>query len=102
MAGIGDIRGPNIRVVDLQTSGISDVAGSETLFSHRCSPDGRYIATLSTDSTRLMLYDLKTQKWSQLAQGLFAFENWSLDGKYLYAELSRQNRRFEMFLSHHD
>ena len=25
-------------------------------------------------------------KWSQLAQGLFAFENWSLDGKYLYAE----------------
>ena len=33
-----------------------------------------------------MLYDFKMQKWSQLAQGLFAFENWSLNGKYLYAE----------------
>jgi len=78
--------GPNIRIVDLQTSSISDVPGSEGLFSPRCSPDGRYIAAFSADSTRLMLYDFKTRKWSQLAQGLFAFENWSLDGKYLYAE----------------
>jgi serine/threonine protein kinase/Tol biopolymer transport system component len=82
----GTSSGPNIKVVDLQTSSISDVAGSENLFSPRCSPDGRYIAALSADSTKLMLYDFKTQKWSQLAQGLFAFENWSLDGKYLYAE----------------
>jgi serine/threonine protein kinase/WD40 repeat protein len=78
--------GPNIRIVDLHTSSISDVPGSEALFSPRCSPDGRYIAAFSADSTRLMLYDFKTRKWSQLAQGLFAFENWSLDGKYLYAE----------------
>ena len=82
----GTSSGPNIRVVDLRTSSISDVSGSESLFSPRCSPDGRYIAALSADSTRLMLYDFKTRKWSQLAQGLFAFENWSLDGKYLYAE----------------
>ena len=82
----GTSSGPNIRVVDLQTSSISDFAGSESLFSPRCSPGGRYIAALSADSTRLMLYDFKTQKWSQLAQGLFAFENWSLDGRFLYAE----------------
>ena len=82
----GTSSGPSIRVVDLQTSSISDVTGSEGLFSPRCSPDGRYIAALSADSTRLMLYDFETRKWSQLAQGLFAFENWSRDGKYLYAE----------------
>jgi dipeptidyl aminopeptidase/acylaminoacyl peptidase len=82
----GTSSGSSIRVVDLQTSSISDVTGSEGLFSPRCSPDGRYIAAFSADSTRLMLYDFKTRKWSQLAQGLFAFENWSLDGKYLYAE----------------
>ena len=76
----------SIRIVDLQTSSVSDVTGSDGLFSPRCSPDGRYIAALSADSTRLMLYDFKTRKWSQLAQDLFAFENWSLDGKYLYAE----------------
>ena len=82
----GTSSGPSIRAVDLQTSSISDVPGSEELFSPRCSPDGRYIAAFSADSTRLMLYDFRTRKWSQLAQGLFAFENWSLDGKYLYAE----------------
>jgi len=82
----GTSSGPSIKVVDLQASSVSDVTGSEGLFSPRCSPDGRYIAAFSADSTRLMLYDFKTRKWSQLAQGLFAFENWSLDGKYLYAE----------------
>jgi eukaryotic-like serine/threonine-protein kinase len=78
--------GPSIRAVDLQTSKVSDFPGSDGLFSPRCSPDGRYVAALSADSTKLMLYDFKTKKWSQLAQGMFAFENWSLDGKYLYAE----------------
>jgi serine/threonine protein kinase/Tol biopolymer transport system component len=82
----GTSSGPNIRIVDLRSSNISVVAGSEGLFSPRCSPDGRYIAALSADSTKLMLYDFKSRKWSQLAQGLFAFENWSLDGKYIYAE----------------
>jgi len=82
----GKSSAPSIRVVDLQTSSISDVTGSEGLFSPRCSRDGRYIAALSADSTRLMLYDFKTRKWSLLAQGLFAFESWSVDGRYLYAE----------------
>jgi Tol biopolymer transport system component len=82
----GTSSGPNIRIVDLRSSNISVVAGSEGLFSPRCSPDGRYIAALSADSTKLMLYDFKSRKWSQLTQGLFAFENWSLDGKYIYAE----------------
>jgi eukaryotic-like serine/threonine-protein kinase len=82
----GTSSGPNIREVNLQTGSISDFAGSEGLFSPRCSPDGQHIAALSADSTKLLLYDLRTKKWSQLAQGLFAFENWSLDGKYLYAE----------------
>ena len=48
--------------------------------------NGRYLAALSADSTKLMLYDLEKKGWSQLAQSLFAFENWSHDGKYLYAE----------------
>ena len=77
---------PSVRIVDLHTSSVLDLTGSEGLFSPRCSPNGRYIAALSADSTKLMLYDFKTQKWSQLAQDLFAFENWSRDGKYLYAE----------------
>ena len=82
----GTPSGPNIHMVDLKTSQVSDVPGSENLFSPRCSPDGRYVAALSSNSTKLMLYDFETKKWSQLATSKFAFENWSHDGKYLYAE----------------
>jgi Tol biopolymer transport system component len=78
--------GSNIHIADLKTSQISDVPGSEDLFSPRCSPSGRYMAALSSDSTELMLYDMQKKSWSPLARSLFAFENWSHDGKYLYAE----------------
>ena len=82
----GTRSGPNIHIVDLKTSQISDVPGSENLFSPRASQDGRYIAALSADSTKLMLYDMEKKGWTQLAVSRFAFENWSHDGKYLYTE----------------
>ena len=82
----GASAGPNIHIADLKTSEITDVPGSENLFSPRCSPDGRYIAALSADSTELMLYDTGKKNWSKLAEAKFGFENWSHDGKYLYAE----------------
>jgi len=82
----GNAAGPNIHVADVKTSQVSDVPDSENLFSPRCSQDGRYVAALSADSTRLMLYDLGKKSWSQLAVSRFGFENWSHDGKYLYAE----------------
>ncbi len=78
--------GPNIHIVDLKTSQVSDVPGSENLFSPRCSQDGRFVAALSADSTKLMLYDTAKKSWSQLASSRFGFENWSHDGKFLYAE----------------
>jgi eukaryotic-like serine/threonine-protein kinase len=82
----GNASGPNIHIVDLKTSQVSDVPESENLFSPRCSPDGRYVAALSADSTKLMLYDLQKKNWTPLAVSRFGFENWSHDGKYLYAE----------------
>jgi eukaryotic-like serine/threonine-protein kinase len=82
----GNASGPNIHIVDLKTSQVSDVPGSENLFSPRCSPDGRFVAALSADSTKLMLYDMQKKIWTPLAVSRFGFENWSHDGKYLYAE----------------
>jgi serine/threonine protein kinase/Tol biopolymer transport system component len=82
----GPVTGPNIHSVNLETSQITDIPGSENLFSPRCSPDGRHIAALSADSTKLMLYDTEKKSWAQLAVSRFGFENWSHDGKYLYAE----------------
>ena len=82
----GTVSGPNIHIVDLKTPQISDVPGSENLFSPRCSQDGRHVAALSADSTKLMLYDMEKKSWTQLAVSRFGFETWSHDGKYLYAE----------------
>ena len=82
----GNTAGPNIHIANLKTSQISNVPDSENLFSPRCSQDGRYVAALSADSTKLMLYDIEKNSWSQLAVSRFGFENWSHDGKYVYAE----------------
>jgi eukaryotic-like serine/threonine-protein kinase len=82
----GGVSGPNIHIVDLKTSQVSDVPGSENLFSPRCSHDGRYIAALSADSSKLMLYDMANKTWRELAASRFGFESWSHDDKYIYAE----------------
>jgi serine/threonine protein kinase/Tol biopolymer transport system component len=88
----GATSGPNIHIADLKTGQVSDVEGSENLFSPRCSLDGRYVAALSADSAKLMLYDAEKKSWAQLAEARFGFENWSHDGKYLYAEDYSDNK----------
>jgi serine/threonine protein kinase/Tol biopolymer transport system component len=78
--------GPNIHILNVRTGQSEDVPGSEGLFSPRSSPDGHYIAALSSNSTKLLLYDFGKKTWSTLATSKFAYENWSRDGKSLYAE----------------
>jgi Tol biopolymer transport system component len=79
--------GGNIRIVNLSTHEVTTVPGSDGLFSPRWSPDGRYIAALSIDSTKVMLFDYKTQKWStwlEEAAGAVSYPVWSADSKYIY------------------
>jgi Tol biopolymer transport system component len=79
--------GGNIRIVDLSTHEVTTVPGSDGLFSPRWSPDGRYIAALSVDNTKVMLFDYKTQKWStwlEEAAGAVSYPVWSADSKYIY------------------
>jgi hypothetical protein len=47
--------------------GITQVPGSDGLFSPRWSSDGRYIAALSLDQRWLLLYDVTTHAWQTLA-----------------------------------
>jgi len=76
----------SIYILDLKTRQVSTVPGSDGLFSPRWSPDGGHLAALSADSKRLMLYDFKTQKWSEWINetGSVGFPTWSRDGNYLY------------------
>jgi serine/threonine protein kinase len=76
-----------IRSIDLATHEVSVIPGSQGLFSPRWSPDGRYLAALNALSTKLLLYDFKTQKWSDWTSELMGFPNWSKDGAYLYYDV---------------
>jgi eukaryotic-like serine/threonine-protein kinase len=75
-----------INLVDLATHRVSTIPGSQNLFSPRWSPDGRYLAALTADSTKLLLFDFQTQKWSDWLSepGVLGYLTWSADGKYLY------------------
>ena len=72
-------------LLDLKTRALTQVVGSQGICCPRWSPDGRYVAALSADNQKLMLLDLSTQKWRQLADkmGTFGYLTWSPDGKYI-------------------
>jgi Tol biopolymer transport system component/DNA-binding winged helix-turn-helix (wHTH) protein len=56
-----------IHTFNLKTGQLSNVPGSEGLWTARWSPDGRYIAALTQDSRNLMLFDFHTGRWTKLA-----------------------------------
>jgi eukaryotic-like serine/threonine-protein kinase len=76
----------DIRMLDVNSKQVSVVPGSENLFAPRVSPDGKHMAALSADETKLMLYDFKSGKWSEWIHesGLIFAPTWSRDGKYVY------------------
>jgi eukaryotic-like serine/threonine-protein kinase len=73
-----------IHILNLTTHQLSLISGSGGLFSPRWSPDGRYIAALSGDSTKLLVFDFQSQKWTELAKVGIGYPTWSRDSKYIY------------------
>jgi serine/threonine protein kinase/Tol biopolymer transport system component len=73
-----------IKIFDLQTKQVSAVPGSQGLFSPRWSPDGNFIAAMKSDSSTLVVFDVKTQTWSEAGKGTFSWLNWSRDSQYIY------------------
>lgn len=82
---MGKEDGPrNLQILDLQTHQLQAVPGSDGVFSPRWSPDGRYIAALTLDQRRLMLFNTATRTWTVLAQTSVADPVWSSDSKAIY------------------
>jgi WD40 repeat protein len=74
----------SIRILDLQTNQISKMPDSDGLFAPRWSFNGRYLAALSADGSKLMLYSFVTRKWEELAKINANYFSWSSDSRYLY------------------
>jgi dipeptidyl aminopeptidase/acylaminoacyl peptidase len=78
-----------IHILDLASRQVSDLPGSQGLYSPRWSPNGRYVSAFSGDSMRLLLFDFQNQKWTELAEGSLSWLNWSRKGDYVYVLDSR-------------
>ena len=88
LSQLGELRTNGIHIVDLKTHLDSIIPGSQNLWSPRPSRDGRYLACMHADNQRLMLFDLKTQKTTELASGsLVGWPEWSQDSQYIYFQL---------------
>ena len=75
-----------VELFDVNTRQVSQLRGSQGLFGPRWSPDGRYVVALSHNGNKLMLCDVKGQKWRELAIKLdsFGYLAWSHDSAYIY------------------
>lgn len=74
-----------VRLLHLKDDRLETLPGSDGFWSPRWSPDGRYIAAVSADSRRVVVFDFKTRAWTELASGLYAeYTCWSHDGRHLY------------------
>ena len=82
-----DLAGPpssSIRSVDLKSKKVSTLPGSQHMLWPALSPDGHYVAAASMDGQKLMLFDMTTLTWAELANASIGFPQWSSDSKYVY------------------
>jgi Tol biopolymer transport system component/DNA-binding winged helix-turn-helix (wHTH) protein len=96
---------------DLKTGQLSDVPGSTGFYAPRWSPDGRYVTALTTNQDKLMLLEVATGRWSEVATGqAIEYPSWSHDSQDLFFEstlnegrvlfrLNLSTRRTEQVLS---
>jgi len=73
-----------IRILDLATHQLTTLPGSQSFYSPRWSPDGRYVPAINRNSTKLMLFDFQTQKWIEADKGNIGWLEFTRDGQYLY------------------
>ena len=88
--------GPSaIHILSMKSRQVATLPDSQGLFSPRWSPDGRYLVAVHADSSGLMLFDFKTQKWSMLVTGILGYPSWSRDSRLVYFLRFARNRRLE-------
>ena len=73
-----------IQVLDVATRQVQTLSGSSDLFSPRWSPDGRWVAALSRDQSRLLVYALQANSWKTLYTGGAADPVWASDSRSIY------------------
>ena len=84
-----------VRILDVGSHLITTLPESDGVFSPRWSPNGRFIAGLSsrnwgTSRRRLKVFDFETQRWSVLQhKGRINWPSWSSNSQFIYFLASR-------------
>ena len=81
--------------LDLKSQEVFKVPGSEGMIAARLSRDGHYVAALRVGQNKVMLYDLRTQRWSELAKGWGSIA-WSHDSQSVYLHLKHGSKPAEL------
>jgi Tol biopolymer transport system component/DNA-binding winged helix-turn-helix (wHTH) protein len=82
---MGKDEGPRqLYLLDIASKKSDPLNESSGLFSPRWSPDGKWIAALSLDQHRVMLYNVQARTWSLLSDSSGADPVWSRDSNSLY------------------
>jgi Tol biopolymer transport system component len=75
---------------DFGSGRTSDLPGSMGLWTARACPTGRYMLAVTRDDFKLVLFDMRTNTWSDLAKfadsHIGANPIWSRDGKFIYVD----------------
>jgi Tol biopolymer transport system component len=83
----GDPVGARLYMFNTVSRRVSAFPDSDGKISPRWSPDGRYIAALTSDYSKVLLFDVvSTKKWSLLATHVSYNLVWSRNGEYLYGD----------------
>jgi DNA-binding winged helix-turn-helix (wHTH) protein/Tol biopolymer transport system component len=81
-----------IYLLDLKSGTFQTLPGSNSLFSPRCSPDGRYIAALPLGQRALMILDRTSGVWKMLAAQPAADPSGAVMDAQSFFTISRTNR----------
>jgi Tol biopolymer transport system component/DNA-binding winged helix-turn-helix (wHTH) protein len=88
----------SIHLLDLTTRRISGMAGTKGLWSPRWSPDGRYIAAVTSDSQAIRILSWPGTRWSELVRMRFVDNaTWSMDSRYVYFNGKDEAGRWQLF-----
>ena len=79
--GIGPL---DLEIVDLRSHAVSKVPGSEELWSPRWSRDEHHMLAFTRAGERLMVFNVKAQKWTEVARIGVSYPEWSRGGDYIY------------------
>jgi eukaryotic-like serine/threonine-protein kinase len=69
---------------NLKTRKEFKLPGSDGLFGPRWSPDGRYVTALTIDDKKMMIFDFRSQRWTELTSlAQQGWQEWSRDSKFV-------------------